>query len=776
MANIRILWSMLVHGLEFNDEVMGMIQTIVEREPGISRTELSQRICGKMGWRNEAGRLREMSCRKAITRLGREGRLLLPERAWNWERKEFRGDALEAVEVEGALEELGSVELVMVTRAGRSMSETWNRLMDAHHYLGSGPLCGAQLRYLFQSEKHGWIGGISFSASAWRLQARDEFIGWSKRAWESNLKKVICNSRFLIVPTVRVKNLASHVLGKSLAMVPEDWERHYGYRPVLVETFVDGARFRGTSYRAANWVHVGQTAGRGRQDRENRRQAGIKDIYVYGLSEDWREQLTEEPAGGLPERRREAKDWAEEEFGEAELGDERLTKRLCQIARDFYSHPQANIPEATGSHARAKATYRFFSNESTTMEEILRPHYDQTTRRAAAERLVLAVQDTSSLNYTAHPLTGGLGPINTAKDKSIGLLLHSTMAFNEAGVPLGLLDVQCWARDEEEQGKSKNRYELPIEEKESVKWLKSYRAVREAQKRCSQTQFVLISDRESDIHEFFVEARKTPGGPELLIRTGRGRQRKVQTEPLWEKMAEQPMVGIYEVLIPAKDGKAGRVAQLEVRFSEVTLTAPKRKRPLGDVTLYAVYGREDAELEGAEPLEWMLLTTMTVSTLMEAEWILRCYARRWGIEVYFRTLKSGCKIEDRQLGNADRIQTCLAIDMVVAWRIYQLTLLGRQDPDAPCTVFFEDTEWKALVAFVTKNTIPPDQPPSLAEAIKMLASLGGHLGRKSDGLPGTTYIWRGIQKLEVVTEAYKVFCPAYHDHKPNEFKPVSRSP
>jgi hypothetical protein len=766
---------MLVHGLEFSEELIERIQAIVDEDSGISRGGLSRRICGEQGWRNEAGRLREVSCRKAIARLEREGFLRLPERKeGGWERRREKDPAPATSHVEGTLRDLGAVELVLVTGEGQRLSRTWNQLLEAYHYLGSGPLCGAQARYLFQSEHHGWIGGISFSASAWRVRARDEFIGWSNEAREKNLKKVICNSRFLIVPTIRVKHLASHLLSKSLGRAGEDWEKLYGYRPVLAETFVDVSRFRGTSYRAANWVYVGQTAGRGRQDRENRRQAGVKDIYLYGLREDWREDLTEEPAR-VPVRLREANDWAEEEFGDAELGDERLRKRLCEVARCFYSHPEANIPEACGSHAKAKATYRFMDNQRTTMDAILKPHYEQTTRRIAAEEVVLAIQDTSSLNYTAHPLTTGLGPINTAKDKAIGLLLHDTLAFDDSGVPLGLLDVQCWARDKK-QREDKERYSLPIEDKESYKWLKSYQAVRNVQRCCPKTQVILISDRESDIYEFFVEARDSEGGPDLIIRADRGRQRKTETEPLWEQMEAEAVEGIHEVLVPAKDGKPSRIARLEVRYAQVTLTAPQRKRRLGDVTLYAVYAKEEDPPAEGTALEWMLLTTIPVNSFEDAQWILRCYSRRWGIEVYHRTLKSGCKIEDRQLGNADRILTCLAIDMVVAWRIYHLTLLGRQEPEAPCTVFFEDSEWKALVAYVTKNPIPPEQPPSLADAIKMLGALGGHLGRKSDGQPGTTYIWRGIQKLDVVTEMYKVFTAAYHDKRTADIDEVSRSP
>jgi hypothetical protein len=594
-------------------------------------------------------------------------------------------------------------------------------------------------------------------------------------AREEHLRKVICNSRFLIVPTVKVKYLASHLLSKSLAVVVPDWERLYGYEPVLVETFVDGSRFKGTSYRAANWVYVGKTIGRGRQDRENKKEAGVKDVYVYSLRDDWREHLLEEPPR-MPPRRHEATDWAEEEFADAELGDKRLTARLCELGRDFYAHPRANIPEACGSHAKTKAAYRFMDNKGTGMDPILTSHYEQTIRRMEPEKLVLAVQDTSPLDYTAHPLTQGLGPINTATSKALGLLLHDTMAFNDAGVPLGLLNVQCWARDKSNRQKSKDRYDLPIEEKESNKWLKSYEAVRKAQRCCPQTQVVLVSDRESDIHELFVKARDSEGGPDLIVRSDRGRQRKAETEPLWEKMSSEPVRGVHEVLVPATEKHPSRVARLQVRFAQVTLTAPKRKKRLGDVTMHAVYAKEEEEPQDGEPLEWMVLSTVEVTTFEEAQWVLRCYARRWGIEVYHRTLKSGCKIEDRQLGNADRILTCLAIDMVVAWRIYHLTMLGREHPDVPCTVFFEDTEWKALVAYVTKNPVPPEKPPSLAEAIRMLAALGGHLGRKSDGQPGTTYIWRGIQTLDIVTEAYKAFCPAYHDEVTDKPDQVSRSP
>jgi len=152
----------------------------------------------------------------------------------------------------------------------------------------------------------------------------------------------------------------------------------------------------------------------------------------------------------------------------------------------------------------------------------------------------------------------------------------------------------------------------------------------------------------------------------------------------------------------------------------------------------------------------MLLTTLEVKDFEQACEKLIWYTKRWGIEIYHRTLKSGCKIENRQLGNVERLETCLAIDMVVAWRIYHLTKLGRETPDLPCTVFFEDSEWQALVCFVHKIPIPPEKPPSLKEAVRMVASLGGFLGRKSDGEPGTQTTWLGLQRLDDITAMWVV--------------------
>jgi hypothetical protein len=750
--------------LEFDDDLMTKITETIKAEPDISRRQLSRRVCEWMNWRSPNGKFREVTCRKALLELHRRKLIELRDcRDYTFQTHRPRPSELPSLfNVECSLADLGPVELIPISSASSKNSRIWNALFDAYHYLRSGPLCGAQLRYLVWNKRFGWLGGLSFSASAWRVRCRDEFIGWSEEARKHTLQRVVNNSRFLIPPMVKVPGLASHVLSQCSKRLAADWQARYSYRPVLLETFIERGRFTGSCYRAANWNHVGATTGRGRQGTGTT----TKDVYLHPLCDDWKTILCSLPDGTVSTRPqplvREPADWTEEEFGNAVLGDKRLVNRLMQLGGSFFAMPTANIPQACSGAAAAKAAYRFFDNDQVSMNAILAPHFQATEQRVRAHDVVLVVQDTTSLNYTHHPETQGLGPINNTQNTSIGLLLHDTMAFTPEGTPLGLLDVQCWARDEDETGKKHERHGKPIEEKESNKWLKSYRAVSAVQARCPNTKLIVTADREADIHELFVEHLHIRKSADLLIRAEKTRNRNVADEEhvqrLWPFMQALKPVGIVEVTVPPRPDRPPRTAKLEVRFSPVTLKAPRTKPDLPEVPLYAVYAAEiNAPADVESPVEWMLLTTLPVTSFEEAQTALARYAKRWGIEIYHRVLKSGCRIEDRQLGTAKRLANCLAIDMVVAWRIHHLTWLGRETPDMPCTIYFDDAEWKALVGFINQTPNVPAEPPTLRQAMIMVASLGGFLNRKSDGEPGTETIWRGLQRLDDITQAYIAF-------------------
>ncbi len=749
---------MLICGQTFSPATLAHIRQWVESSPDLTRTALSRRVCELLEWRDPLGRLKDMQCRVALLKLHRRGVLSLPpacarpgpgSTAWQ-ARDDGRIEGLELATVQGSLGALGPVWLSLVEGGQATQSRAWWTLMQVHHPLGGGPLCGAQLRYFIHSNA-GCLGALSFSAPAWRLQARDAWIGWNDAHRQAGLARVINNSRFLILPGVHVPHLASHVLGLALRQVAGDWQAHYGITPVLAETFTDPAHYRGTCYRAANWQLVGSTRGRGRQDRRPMHERSAKEVWLYPLARNWRAVLggREPPPVATPAA---PATWAAVEFGGCALGDARLTRRLVELAEDFYAQPTGSIPQACGGdRSKTKAAYRLLSNPRVDMQTLLEPHYLATEARLGAHRLVLAVQDTTSLNYSSHPATQGMGPVGNSIEAR-GLQVHSTLTLTPDGTPLGFIDVQSWARNAEEFGKRRTSRQRPIGLKESNKWLHSLQICADVQQRQPGTTIVSVADREADIYELFAQAAG-PDSPRLLVRAAQNRRVQSEQKLLWPTVMAQTPAGDEVIRVPRQGSRAARDAKLTVRHARVNLLEPGGK---GSLPVWAVHACEEHAQEGASPLEWMLLTTLPVESLEQAVEKLRWYARRWTIEVLHRILKSGCRIEERQLDQASRLENCLALDLVVAWRILHLSKLGRETPELPCTVYFEEAEWKALVALVSKNPDPPEKPPTIREAMRLVGKLGGFLGRKSDGEPGAQSLWIGLQKLDSAAEMWTV--------------------
>lgn len=750
--------GMRVCGQEFSPDIVSRISKAVEADPELSRSALSVLVCQWLDWRRGNGKFKVVSCRKALLELNRRGLIQLPAAKKDCFRRanaEKKADLIEDVpQVSCRLQDLGDIAIVAVTSRYCKASKIWNGLMDEFHYLGKGPLCGAQMRYLIQSSQYGIVGGFAFSSATWRLKKRDDFIGWTEAARRANLDRVVCNSRFLIVPDVHVPNLASHALSLCMARLAEDWAERYGFAPVLAETFVDPSSYRGTCYQAANWRHVGKSAARATAYSNGKVSDGAKDIYVYPIKGDWKAVLCAEPKVALCTAPRPCnpEDWTAEEFGTVQFFDERLKQRLRQLASDFFMQPGELIPQSCNAdEAKIKAAYRFFNNKAVNMETLLKPHIESSIERIKLHPVILAAQDSTTLNYTAHPPIGA-GPVNTTKDKTVGFLMHDTMAFTPGGEPLGLLDVQCWARDPQQIGKKQFRQNLPIEAKESFKWLASYRAVTEVQKLCRDTILVSVADREADIYELFSEALQAPDNPKLLVRAERTRKRKVEQEYLWTKMSAEPLAGMIEVAVPAKGSRPQRKAKVQVRFANVELSPPKESK-LEPVSIWAIYARETAHgPEVKNPIDWMLLTTVETPSFDQACERLRWYSKRWGIEVYHRTVKSGCRIEDRRLNHTDNLQACLAIDLVVAWRIFWLTMTSRHMPDTSCDKIFSDDQWRVLSAWATGKRA--DTPPSAQQMTRWIGKLGGWIPRKKYNYPGTTCMWRGLLRLPGLVHGY----------------------
>ena len=731
-----------------------------------SRRCLAKVVCQRLAWNGPAGEPALMSARKTLSLLHQLGHLPAPLHSPVVGRTRVslplpwpEPEAFPA----STLADLGTVRLVRVTSRRCRLARVWKQLM-AHHYLGAGPLCGHQLRYVIEAGGL-YLGALAFSAAALRLRSRDQVIGWSEASRRHQLHRVVNNTRFLILPWVQVPNLASHVLGLSARLLPADWAAAFGFRPVLLESFVDTQRFVGTSYAAAGWQNLGLSAGRGRQDRRHEAQLSPKSIWIKPLTPDWREELKAEPTTSrlaplrrppptLPQSLPPAAHWAEEEFRGADFGDRRLTQRLITLARDFGDAAEALIPEACGTRAKIRAAYRFLANQRVKLSPLLAPHREQTLRRMQNQSVVLAVQDTTELDYTAQPETTGLGPIGNHRPHVQGLELHPTVAFTPAGLALGVLDVQCWKRDAEAAPGQKKGFRRDVTEKEGVKWLKGLSAAATAQAQCPATRVVSVGDCEADMYELYLKAQASQ--TYFLVRAYRARAQSSAPE-LWTSLKAQPPQGSLTVVLPRRGKLPVRKVELAVRFASTELTAPNyMKKSTPSVRLWAIFLREENPQPGIPAVEWMLLTNLAVETVASAVEKTQWYAIRFQIEVYFRTLKTGCRIQDRQLACRERLENCLGIDLVVAWRVLALSRQARQSPDAPLEAFLDASEVRVLKALIQADN-PTQQPvatPGLRQAVRRIAQLGGFLGRKGDGEPGVQTLWRGLQHFEDITRGF----------------------
>jgi Transposase DNA-binding/Transposase Tn5 dimerisation domain len=447
--------------------------------------------------------------------------------------------------------------------------------------------------------------------------------------------------------------------------------------------------------------------------------------------------------------------WAINEFSVANLGDKRRTERLIRLANALIEQPDSSFPAAMGDLADLKGAYRFFDNPANEHEEILKSHIQSTCQRMAQTQLVLAVQDTTYLDLTHHPGTRGLGP--TTSEKKQGLVMHSTLAITPERVVLGVLQERIWARDAETYAKLPGHKQRRIADKESYKWLDSLECVIELHKGLPGVHFVSVGDREADVYDLFMEER--PAGVDLLVRAIRDRRiEEDEQRYLWAALQAARLAATVEVQVPRTQRRPEHLAQLEIRWKEITLRPPVHRaaEKLPSVTVWAVWANEPAPPEGAEKVEWMLLTTFPVTSTNEALERLEWYTCRWGIEVWHKVLKSGCRVESRQLDDAENIKRMLAVFSVVAWRIIYAGMLARVIPDASCSLILEAAEWQALYCTIHRTQILPEHEPTLSEAIHMIGRLGGFLGRKSDGEPGVQALWIGFRRLYDLTSMYKI--------------------
>ena len=742
------------------------VVAILSQEEFESRRALGRRVCEEFSFVDAKGRLQIAGCLKALAEMAAGWpEVVLPRSgvaAVDNRPRQLEAEVPEPVGVPGHPGMIGDLAVTVVESAGERA--LWNTLMAREHPQGMTIFAGSQVRYLVGSS-HGWLGGAGFSAAALRVSARERWMGWSEGQRREHLNRVVCLSRFLIRPSVRCGHLASHVLGRMLRRLPEDFEMRYGYRPWLVESFAD-AGYEGTCLRAANFVRVGETTGRGRQDREKRRAKTVKRVFMYELARDWRRKLgvpwvnhapVLEPGEGLN-----TEDWATNEFGGAPLGDTRLSARLVKSVGLLASYPGQKINASSASDRTAiSAFYRLIempAESEVTVEHILGPHRERSVQRIRGQRTVLAIQDGTDLTFATRPGCDGLQVVGTNQTgaNSLGLHMHATLAVNESGLPLGVLRLGFDALENQPVGARRK----------TRRWLDGFSDIADAVREVGgKTRVISVCDREADFFQLFDHQRRHPR-VELLVRARHDRDLGAHHHKLFATLGSGPPDGLMDVEIDgltarpkssrnkARPARRKRLATCEVRFRRVTLPPTPAMKGAEPVRVSAVHVLETAPPEDENPVQWFLLTTLKVASPKDAADITGFYLQRWRIEDFFRVLKSGCRVEFLLFRTAERLQRAVAINAVIAWRIMVMTLLGRQVPDCEPHLMFADHELDFLRDYAVENNLTP--PHQLGDAVRLVAHLGGYRDRKHDTDPGNQIMWHGQTRLSSAALGHRI--------------------
>ena len=457
--------------------------------------------------------------------------------------------------------------------------------------------------------------------------------------------------------------------------------------------------------------------------------------------------------------------WAAGEFADLDLGDKRLDRRAVKLVEALAEKPMASIPQACGGWAETQAAYRFFGSEEFDWRDILAPHVASTQRRMAEHEVVLCIQDTTDLNFNGQDIAG-LGRLNYAPER--GMYLHPTYAVSVDREPLGVLDAWMWTRAP--KGSKADREALL----ESTRWVEGYERVAEQAASLASTRLVYVADREGDLLPLMRKAQELGHPADWLVRSQHNRKLMV---PVKLKIsAEDRKKAREDAKKAGNSGKSGEPEESSAKPVRLKMWDETRQgAPLGEVkfvmprrpghrartvhqTLWAkrvevarglwvscVVACELHPPAGVKALEWRLVSNREVKDFADASQLVDWYRARWEIEMLFNVLKNGCRIEALQLSSVDRLERALALYLVVAWRIARLMRLGRTCPELPAALYFDADEWRGAYILLKKPL--PKTPPNLNTVIRLVARLGGFLGRKSDGEPGVKTLWLGLQRL-----------------------------
>ena len=477
--------------------------------------------------------------------------------------------------------------------------------------------------------------------------------------------------------------------------------------------------------------------------------------------------------------------WIETEFASVDLGDRRLDNRLKSCVSRFASIGEST-PDANRNPAALKATYRFVNNPRVDTSDIFNAHNQSTIGRCKEHVRVYLVQDTTELDLTKpKQQVRGAGPLGT--DQRRGFFYHPLYAVNHHGLALGMVDQVVWTRDPEDKRNQKEkrraRKQACFEEKESARWLEMLQMGEQIARSCPGTEFIAVSDSESDIAELFAETDEFPSNFHFILRACQFRTissavdfttaQAIDATTLDEALSLAQVRLQRNVAVGGRDAPAlpnekkrsrnqariSREATLSIRA--IQIVCPGLPRPGGgrlkDAQINIVEALEEHPPEGEEPIRWVLLTTLPITSDEKLIAVMDGYCQRWSVENFFKTLKSGLAIEDLKYESLTAYLVAFSMYTVAAWRIEYLKTAARADPESPCSKYFPIDHWVAIMTFVTRAPVDQTDPPTTTAFLKTIAKLGGYIDKKSQGSPGSRTIWRGMRRYEAIVEAYSVF-------------------
>lgn len=446
-----------------------------------------------------------------------------------------------------------------------------------------------------------------------------------------------------------------------------------------------------------------------------------------------------------------AAQWAQEQFGGVKLGDRRRTNRLVKVAGRLAEHPSGTLPGALPKWNELKGAYRLFSNRHVSYSAIMQEHCRQTLRECAQPGEYLLIEDRSSLDYSSHRATEGLGRIGN--DRGAGFLLHTTLAVRvqeqsatAALQVVGLLGQSCWARTGSSARAKKERWRQRLSRpRESERWAE---ALGKLPKRPESVRWIYVADRESDIYEVF--ERCAAAGVDFIVRAQFDRALAKADRSVFEAVKARSAIGRFELEVRTRGEVPARIAKLAVRSCRVSLRGvwrPGGHRPDQELNVIEI-----CEETAAEPIHWVLLTSLPCETLEQARRIATRYARRWLIEEYHKALKSGANVEASQLESAQGLQSLLGILAVAAVRLLNMKLWAKSQPQQPITPPAVGAEELSLL---TAEFGEPTGGWTYSNTLVAIARMGGFLARKHDGSPGWITIWRGWQRLNTMAQGVR---------------------